>query len=268
MNELLKKIREDRCKTKKEISEGIISQKTYSNIEKGITSLDLNDLTKILKNLDVTFEEFAYQHKEMYEDYFSKYIHMIRKTVYSCNDKSINDSIDTILKDSNLNIRKKKILTSTLNCIFNISKGELKSARVHANIVWSYLKEFDTLYAYDLFLLTHIFIIFTDESLNHVISRIKKDIRKWRDFKNFQIVEMSFYLNYGKYLELQGQKIEAVNAYNEGLKLSKINNNALYALVCMVRLGRLTQNQKLVEQGIYILKIFNPNLCKEVLKEE
>lgn len=69
MNELLKKIREDRCKTKKEISEGIISQKTYSNIEKGITSLDLNDLTKILKNLDVTFEEFAYQHKEMYEDY-------------------------------------------------------------------------------------------------------------------------------------------------------------------------------------------------------
>ncbi|HEA4404086.1 TPA: transcriptional regulator, partial [Staphylococcus aureus] len=85
---------------------------------------------------------------------------------------------------------------------------------------------------------------------------------------NFQIVEMSFYLNYGKYLELQGQKIEAVNAYNEGLKLSKINNNALYASVCMVRLGRLTQNQKLVEQGIYILKIFNPNLCKEVLKEE
>ncbi|NFX81509.1 transcriptional regulator, partial [Staphylococcus aureus] len=81
-------------------------------------------------------------------------------------------------------------------------------------------------------------------------------------------VEMSFYLNYGKYLELQGQKIEAVNAYNEGLKLSKINNNALYASVCMVRLGRLTQNQKLVEQGIYILKIFNPNLCKEVLKEE
>ncbi|HGZ9152599.1 hypothetical protein UXR59_00260 [Staphylococcus aureus] len=79
---------------------------------------------------------------------------------------------------------------------------------------------------------------------------------------------MSFYLNYGKYLELQGQKIEAVNAYNEGLKLSKINNNALYASVCMVRLGRLTQNQKLVEQGIYILKIFNPNLCKEVLKEE
>ena len=73
---------------------------------------------------------------------------------------------------------------------------------------------------------------------------------------------MSFYLNYGKYLELQGQKIEAVNAYNEGLKLSKINNNALYASVCMVRLGRLTQNQKLVEQGIYILKIFNPNLCK------
>ncbi|HDD6942398.1 TPA: transcriptional regulator, partial [Staphylococcus aureus] len=82
------------------------------------------------------------------------------------------------------------------------------------------------------------------------------------------IVEMSFYLNYGKYLELQGQKIEAVNAYNEGLKLSKINNNALYASVCMVRLGRLTQNQKLVEQGIYILKIFNPNLCKEILKEE
>ncbi|MCQ1277153.1 hypothetical protein NNJ25_00650 [Staphylococcus aureus] len=79
---------------------------------------------------------------------------------------------------------------------------------------------------------------------------------------------MSFYLNYGKYLELQGQKIEAVNEYNEGLKLSKINNNALYASVCMVRLGRLTQNQKLVEQGIYILKIFNPNLCKEVLKEE
>ncbi|MFA0981379.1 transcriptional regulator, partial [Staphylococcus aureus] len=90
--------------------------------------------------------------------------------------------------------------------------------------------------------MTHIFIIFTDESLNHVISRIKKDIRKWRDFKNFQIVEMYFYLNYGKYLELQGQKIEAVNAYNEGLKLSKINNNALYASVCMVRLGRLTQN--------------------------
>ncbi|MGC7688425.1 helix-turn-helix domain-containing protein [Staphylococcus epidermidis] len=264
----MKKLREDRCKTKREVSQGIVSDKTYSKIEKGVASLNFNDLTKVLKNLDLTLEEFTYQYKMIYEDPFSKGIEKIREITHSNNKESLKKSTDAILKDKKLSYKKKKILICTLNCISNLNDGEIELAKKHANVVWDYLKDFDTLYAYDLFFLTHIFIAFTGETLDHVVEKIRIEIPKWKDFKNFQIVEISFYLNYGKYLELEKRKEEAINIYQEALRISKLNNNALYTSVSMIRLGRLIKDNTFIDSGIYILNIFDPDLCNNIMKEE
>ncbi len=116
--------------------------------------------------------------------------------------------------------------------------------------------------------LTHIFIAFTGETLDHVVEKIRIEIPKWKDFKNFQIVEISFYLNYGKYLELEKRKEEAINIYQEALRISKLNNNALYTSVSMIRLGRLIKDNTFIDSGIYILNIFDPDLCNNIMKEE
>ncbi|MEB6269383.1 tetratricopeptide repeat protein [Staphylococcus epidermidis] len=104
--------------------------------------------------------------------------------------------------------------------------------------------------------------------LDYVVEKIRTEIPKWRDFRNFQIVEISFYLNYGKYLELEKREEEAISIYQEALRISKLNNNALYTSVSMIRLGRLTKDNTFIDSGIYILNIFDPDLCNNIMKEE
>lgn len=79
---------------------------------------------------------------------------------------------------------------------------------------------------------------------------------------------MSFYLNYAKYLEINGYIDKAIKAYNDSLAIAKNNNHSIYSSVSMIRLGRISNDHTLLNTGKFILNYFDKDLCESILKEE
>lgn len=241
---MLKYLRESRNKTKNEVYSDIISLPSARKLEDNCENIELGVLKKILSKLEITIEEFIYLCNN--ESYFRK----IRKT------KNFIDytQIKYFLKI----FRNNPKFFNTLKCIECIHLNKLSEATIYAKEVWKYLSEIDEMSAYDLFCLTHIFILFDDEDFKDVCFKIKKNFNKWRDFEDFYIVEIAFYLNLGRYLEEKKELEEALFNYQEALKFSKQRNLGSYTGISLFKVGVLTENTIFIEQSRTILKLFDP----------
>lgn len=263
MNNLLFLMREDRFKTVKEASFGIVSHPTYKKIEHNLGDAKFDILLDIINNLDISYDEFSYMYQKKSSHTIKsrdKNVKLIRSLKSSINTNELYKIIEGYQD-------KESIYYHTLKCIYHIHIDDMKEAKSHGEKVWSTLKSFDSLYAYDLFCLTHIFMVFDLENLILVSKQIKKNLVFWRDFENFSSVEITFYMNLGRYLEELGEKDMAIDNYKVALDLSKKNDSAIYSSVNMMRLGHLTNDDKLLKNGSDTLKIFDLNTYHAIHKD-
>lgn len=263
MNNLLFLLREDRFKSVKEVSSGLVSHPTYKKLEQNLGDAKFDILIDILNNLDVSYNEFSYIYqKKGYHITGSRdnNINLIRSLKSSIN----TDDLFKAIKSYN---NEESIYYHTLKAIYNIHIDDLKQAKFHGEKVWDKLKSFDTLYAYDLFCLTHIFMVFDFDNLKFISEQIKKNLVFWRDFENFSSVEITFYMNLGRYLEELGEKKLAIDNYTTALDLSKRNDSAIYSSVNMMRLGHLTNDDNLLKNGSDILKTFDLHTYHAIYKD-
>lgn len=263
MSNLLFLIREDRFKSVKEVSSGLVSHPTYKKLEENLGEAKFDILIDILNNLDVSYKEFSYIYqKKGYQTTSPRdeNIKLIRSLKSSINTYDLYKLIESYNNEDS-------IYYHTLKSIYNIHIDDLKQARFHGEKVWEKLRSFDTLYAYDLFCLTHIFMVFDLDDLRIVSKQIKKNLVFWRDFENFSSVEITFYMNLGRYLEELGENNKAISNYKIALDLSKRNDSAVYSGVNMMRLGHLTNDDNLFKNGSEILKIFDLDTYHAIYKD-
>lgn len=251
---LLKIIRENRNKIKIETYTDILSPPSVRQVESDIEKIRLGDLYKVLNNLEITIEEFIY---------------------YSnINNKSQNNNellkirnINNYIKQNDINnlmkyYENQLMYYYTLRCINGLLNNNMKDAHEYASLTWFYLKEYDQLFANELFCLSHIFILFKGDQFEEVCRKIQKDLRKWRAFEDFLKVEIVFLLNKGRYLEEIKRINEAKECYREAHTLALKEDLATYTGISIFRLGKLNNDESLIIKGQTILEIFNKDVLE------
>lgn len=177
--ETLKKIRKNKNYTQKFVTEGIISQSTYSKIEAGMVEPSYTKFIQLLKRLDMTEEEFRLlQNNEM--DEREEIIHDFFLLNY--NDQAALEVIKeriqayTQLSDDVL----VKDLGHICDAMLLIMKDrDYKKASKYALKVWKRLEKFDQWYLMEFRLINSILFVFPLESVIQIGERINDQLKAY-----------------------------------------------------------------------------------------
>lgn len=212
----LKKIRLNRNMTQEQITAGLISQGTYSRVERDQLQLDVELFAKLLERLNISSNEFFYIHNNY------------QVTEYESIMKDFRDleiTFPEILKNHmrRMRIYLKKFPSSNLNKVFRayqvlylyVEEGNLELAKQNASLVWDDFQKLDCWYIDDLILLNCLLFLFPLETAIEITTTALKRIEAYEYFeRDLTYLEIYFQMDLCVIL-LQHQKYE--------LALDKLN---------------------------------------------
>lgn len=271
--EILKKIRINKKYTQKFVTEGIISQSTYSKVERGVIDITYNKFIKLLSRLDVSEFEFQMlldEEPDARDDLIQQFF------LINYNDLEALTVIQERVQHY-LTMKKDYIIQDIAyicEALMLISKEcDYEQAAIFANRVWKRLERFDRWYMMEIRLINAILFIFPPETALHISERIVRQLsiyqtRESRVIKNNIQTNLTLLLirnkNYATALENLDELI---------IRFKQISNYRLLA-IAYIRKGialRLLKDptwQEYTEKGLKMLDIFEDNNLKEALTTE
>ena len=271
--EILKKIRVNKKYTQKFVTEGIISQSTYSKVERGVIDITYNKFVKLLSRLDVSEFEFQMlldEEPDARDDLIQQFF------LINYNDLEALTAIQERVQ--HYLIMKKDYIIQDIayicEALMLISKErDYEQAAIFANRVWKRLERFDRWYMMEIRLINAILFIFPTETALHISERIVRQLsiyqtRESRVIKNNIQSNLTLLLirnkNYAMALENLDELI---------IRFKQISNYRLLA-IAYIRKGialRLLKDptwKEYTEKGLKMLDIFEDNNLKEALTTE
>ena len=271
--EILKKIRVNKKYTQKFVTEGIISQSTYSKVERGVIDITYNKFVKLLSRLDVSEFEFQMlldEEPDARDDLIQQFF------LINYNDLEALTAIQERVQ--HYLIMKKDYIIQDIayicEALMLISKErDYEQAAIFANRVWKRLERFDRWYMMEIRLINAILFIFPTETALHISERIVRQLsiyqtRESRVIKNNIQSNLTLLLirnkNYAMALENLDELI---------IRFKQISNYRLLAIAYIrkgmaLRLLKDSTWEKYTEKGLKILDIFEDNNLKEALTTE
>ena len=271
--EILKKIRVNKKYTQKFVTEGIISQSTYSKVERGVIDITYNKFVKLLSRLDVSEFEFQMlldEEPDARDDLIQQFF------LINYNDLEALTAIQERVQ--HYLIMKKDYIIQDIayicEALMLISKErDYEQAAIFANRVWKRLERFDRWYMMEIRLINAILFIFPTETALHISERIVRQLsiyqtRESRVIKNNIQTNLTLLLirnkNYATALENLDELI---------IRFKQISNYRLLAIAYIrkgmaLRLLKDSTWEKYTEKGLKILDIFEDNNLKEALTTE
>lgn len=271
--EILKKIRVNKKYTQKFVTEGIISQSTYSKVERGVIDITYNKFVKLLSRLDVSEFEFQMlldEEPDARDDLIQQFF------LINYNDLEALTVIQERVQHY-LTMKKDYIIQDIAyicEALMLISKErDYEQAAIFANRVWKRLERFDRWYMMEIRLINAILFIFPTETALHISERIVRQLsiyqtRESRVIKNNIQTNLTLLLirnkNYATALENLDELI---------IRFKQISNYRLLAIAYIrkgiaLRLLKDSTWQEYTEKGLKMLDIFEDNNLKEALTTE
>lgn len=271
--EILKKIRVNKKYTQKFVTEGIISQSTYSKVERGVIDITYNKFVKLLSRLDVSEFEFQMlldEEPDARDDLIQQFF------LINYNDLEALTVIQERVQHY-LTMKKDYIIQDIAyicEALMLISKErDYEQAAIFANRVWKRLERFDRWYMMEIRLINAILFIFPTETALHISERIVRQLsiyqtRESRVIKNNIQTNLTLLLirnkNYAMALENLDELI---------IRFKQISNYRLLAIAYIrkgmaLRLLKDSTWEKYTEKGLKMLDIFEDNNLKEALTTE
>ncbi|KGR85526.1 helix-turn-helix domain-containing protein [Lysinibacillus odysseyi] len=180
----LKKIRLNRNMTQAEITAGLISQGTYSRIERDQLQVDLEIFTKLLERLNLSSNEFFYIHNNY---------QMTEPEEIMKDFRNLEITFPEILNNHmrRLSAYLKEYPSSTLRKIFiayevlylEAEEGDIESAKQKAGLVWEDFQKLDSWYIDDLILLNSLLTLFPLETAMEITTTALKRIDAYQLFE-------------------------------------------------------------------------------------
>lgn len=247
--EALKKIRENKNYTQKEIANHTMSRSNYSKMEKDQVNPNVEKYFAILDFLDINHEEFTfilndyqlndkqtiiYTFKEMDQTPSTAYV---KDLIQSC-EELLNDREDHITRD---------IYNIALGYYFLLEERNTEESKIHAAKVWERLKELDKYYLSEYHLLNGILYFFELETAVSITDKALEELELYYPFKEADTLHDSFSLNISALLISHNQEKIALQYIDKLIAKSKENNNIVTLGAAYVRKGvclELTDNQK------------------------
>ncbi|HFU3942225.1 TPA: helix-turn-helix domain-containing protein [Streptococcus suis] len=257
-----KSIRKSKHLSQKQICGDYLNRSTLVRFEKNQTIPSYELMRFLLKQVDMTFEEFEYlcnyyqpsQRQQLLYD-----IDNLRNPTTKMMEDLINRCHDHLKKEPNDGpIRRKCQLLETVVAVRNSTSFNQLSeeAETLSKLLWSELERYDNWYHNDIILVgTLLSKISSLDSLEETANLLLKRLEKYKDYKRIQPTILSFYQQLSLFTLEQKQYSKSTFFATKLMELAKQEKRYDQLARAYVYLGIAQNKQELIDKGLQILEL-------------
>ncbi|HFR3713550.1 TPA: helix-turn-helix domain-containing protein [Streptococcus suis] len=257
-----KSIRKSKRLSQEQICGDYLNRTTLVRFEKNQTIPSYELMRFLLKQVDMTFEEFEYlcnyyqpsQRQQLLYD-----IDNLRNPTTKMMENLIKRCQDHLNKEPDDGpIRRKCQLLETVVAIRNSTSFNQLSeeAETLSKLLWSELERYDNWYHNDIILVgTLLSKISSLDSLEETANLLLKRLEKYKDYKRIQPTILSYYQSLSYFFLEQRQYSKSTFFATKLMELAKQEKRYDQLARAYVYLGIAQNKQELVEKGLQILEL-------------
>lgn len=268
-----KSIRKSKHLSQEQVCGDYINRTTLVRFEKNQTIPSYELMRFLLKQVDMTFEEFEYlcnyyqpsQRQQLLYD-----IDNLRNPTTKTMEDLINHCQDHLKKEPNdVPIHRKCQLLETVVAVRNSTSFNQLSdeAEVLSKLLWSQLEGYDNWYHNDIILVgTLLSKISSLDSLEETANLLLKRLEKYKDYKKIQPTILSHYRSLSYFFLEQKQYSKSTFFSTKLMDLAKQEKRYDQLARAYVYLGIAQNKQELIDKGLQILELTDEQTLLDNLK--
>ncbi|MDW8680733.1 helix-turn-helix transcriptional regulator [Streptococcus suis] len=257
-----KSIRESKHLSQEQICGDYLNRTTLVRFEKNQTIPSYELMRFLLKQVDMTFEEFEYlcnyyqpsQRQQLLYD-----IDNLRNPTTKTMEDLIKRCQDHLKKEPNdIPIHRKCLLLETVVAVRKSSSITQLSdeAETLSKLLWSELERYDNWYHNDIILVgTLLSKISSLDSLEETANLLLKRLEKYKDYKRIQPTILSYYQSLSYFFLEQKQYSKSTFFATKLMDLAKQEKRYDQLSRAYVYLGIAQNKQELIDKGLQILEL-------------
>ncbi|NQM51558.1 helix-turn-helix transcriptional regulator [Streptococcus suis] len=257
-----KSIRKSKHLSQEQICGDYLNRATLSRFEKNQNIPSYELMRFLLKQVDMTFEEFEYlcnyyqpsQRQQLLYD-----IDNLRNPTTKTMEDLIKRCQDHLKKEPNdIPIHRKCLLLETVVAVRKSSSITQLSdeAETLSKLLWSELERYDNWYHNDIILVgTLLSKISSLDSLEETANLLLKRLEKYKDYKKIQPTILSHYRSLSYFFLEQRQYSKSTFFATKLMELAKQEKRYDQLARAYVYLGLAENKQELIDKGLQILEL-------------
>ncbi|HEM6371235.1 TPA: helix-turn-helix transcriptional regulator [Streptococcus suis] len=257
-----KSIRKSKHLSQEQICGDYLNRTTLVRFEKNQTIPSYELMRFLLKQVDMTFEEFEYlcnyyqpsQRQQLLYD-----IDNLRNPTTKTMEDLIKRCQDHLKKEPNdIPIHRKCLLLETVVAVRKSSSITQLSdeAETLSKLLWSELERYDNWYHNDIILVgTLLSKISSLDSLEETANLLLKRLEKYKDYKRIQPTILSYYQSLSYFFLEQRQYNKSTFFATKLMELAKQEKRYDQLARAYVYLGIAQNKQELIDKGLQILEL-------------
>lgn len=268
-----KSIRKSKHLSQEQICGDYLNRTTLVRFEKNQTIPSYELMRFLLKQVDMTFEEFEYlcnyyqpsQRQQLLYD-----IDNLRNPTTKTMEDLIKRCQDHLKKEPNdIPIHRKCLLLETVVAVRKSSSITQLSdeAETLSKLLWSELERYDNWYHNDIILVgTLLSKISSLDSLEETANLLLKRLEKYKDYKRIQPTILSYYQSLSYFFLEQRQYNKSTFFATKLMDLAKQEKRYDQLSRAYVYLGIAQNKQELIDKGLQILELTDEKRIVDNLK--
>ena len=267
----LKKIRENKGYTQKQISDEKMARSTYTKFENDTISLTLPKYLAVIDHMDISHEEFMYILHDYHLGEKEYILHLFKKLEKRPTPALLDEIIEkgeALVQD-----RYDQLVLDILNACRGykalLEEHDLEKAKGYAEKVWERMATLDNWYLAELHVINSILYLFNSETAVAFTDRAVKILSKYKDFDEAVTLQHSFLLHVTNLL-MMDKKYEQALVYLRLLDNSNVmlecpilwGVTLIRKEVCMTKIGDFSE-PGLIHKAIQLFECLNqPDLAR------
>ncbi|UHP09822.1 helix-turn-helix domain-containing protein [Listeria marthii] len=277
VGDTLKFIRKSKNLTQQEACTDALSRSNYQKIENNKITPSMDRFIQLLLNFNMTLEEFEFVKRDFTPSPKENILYLYSKIITSsetdillnviskCDDYLANHT-DTFISD---------IKASLEGILLVESEHNFELAREKVTYIWERLSKADELFWNDILILRNIFFIFENETAQHIVNRLIKQLKKYRYLHPTLPIEISLHVNRATYLILDEKYELALHYIEQSIKIAK--HNHYYLQFCMAiakkgivlyKLGQEQDGKRFMQRALRVAKFLEEERILNGIKNE
>ncbi|MDN5372970.1 MAG: hypothetical protein PWR19_2016 [Carnobacterium sp.] len=272
----LKKIRENKGYTQKEISDDTMARSTYTKFENDDITPTLSKYLAILDHMDMTHDEFIYILNDCELGQKETILYLFKQL----EKKPTRELLDEIIEKGEELVRKRydqltmDILDACRGYIVLLDEHDLTKAKDYAKQVWKRMETLDNWYLAELHIMNSILYLFDSETASRLTDRALSNLAQYPNIEETITLKISFLLHVTNLLMID-KKYEQALFYIKQMETESSQNDCSVMLaislvrkeVCMTKTGD-TSEPGLIDRAIHILDSLNKHDLKALLEKD
>ena len=268
-----KEIRESKGLTQEDVCGSVLSRTSLSKIESGKTTPKYENMEFLLRQINMSFEEFEYicylYQPSQRAEIIQSYLNMSSILGTSELEKLFQKCQDYLKTHHDLPIEEISDMLEVVIYIRQHGTGELSDhAEQVVKKLWRKIEKQDTWYENDLKILNTILFRFPIEHLHLITGKILQLLEIYKNYQHLYDLRMAILLNLSTlYLYNQDRNMCKQICYTL-LEDAKKKKHYDRLAICYVRIGICTGDSKLIQKGFSLLELTDETVMLSHLQKE